>query len=86
MKKIYHGFVVKKTTLFQRDNLFGVSKSGTALLRAGISNIQIPENYLKNDDRQWNLKPLLSVISDKTLNYSTFTKINIICFECVIFY
>ncbi|XP_051162762.1 spermatogenesis-defective protein 39 homolog [Leptopilina boulardi] len=53
----------------ERDNLFGVSKSGTALLRAGISNIQIPENYLKNDDRQWNLKPLLSVISDKTLNY-----------------
>ncbi|XP_033207839.1 spermatogenesis-defective protein 39 homolog [Belonocnema kinseyi] len=50
------------------DNLFGVSKSGTALLRAGISSIQVSDNYLKADDPQWNLKPLLSVISDKTLN------------------
>lgn len=47
-----------------------MSKSGTALLRAGISNIQVAENYLKGDDRQWDLKPLLSVISDKTLNNS----------------
>ncbi|XP_012284580.1 spermatogenesis-defective protein 39 homolog [Orussus abietinus] len=50
------------------DTLFGVSKSGTAKLLAGVSSIQVPECYLKPDDSQYNLKPLLAVISEKTLN------------------
>ncbi|XP_024938760.1 spermatogenesis-defective protein 39 homolog isoform X2 [Cephus cinctus] len=51
----------------EEDNFFGFSKTGTARLRAGISNIDLSDDYLKTSDSQTNLKPLLSVISEKTL-------------------
>ncbi|XP_031787249.1 spermatogenesis-defective protein 39 homolog [Nasonia vitripennis] len=51
----------------ESDNLFGVSKSGTAQLRAGISNIQVTDSSPKYDEPQWSSKPLLSIISDNAL-------------------
>ncbi|XP_012263968.2 spermatogenesis-defective protein 39 homolog [Athalia rosae] len=51
----------------EEGQLFGISKTGTARLRAGISDIGDSENYLKSDDTHSNLKPLLSVISEQTL-------------------
>ncbi|XP_011505739.1 PREDICTED: spermatogenesis-defective protein 39 homolog [Ceratosolen solmsi marchali] len=51
----------------ESDNLFGVSKSGTAQLRAGISNIQVTDNSPKYDEPQWSTKPLLSIISTDAL-------------------
>ncbi|XP_043288486.1 spermatogenesis-defective protein 39 homolog [Venturia canescens] len=50
------------------DNLFGVSKSGTAQLREGISNIKVSTAYFQQEDTRPNLKPLLSIISEQTLN------------------
>ncbi|KAL7289598.1 hypothetical protein TKK_0016455 [Trichogramma kaykai] len=51
----------------ESDNLFGVSKSGTAQLRAGISNIQVTDNVTTYYEPQQSVKPLLSIISDKAL-------------------
>ncbi|KAJ8686669.1 hypothetical protein QAD02_022463 [Eretmocerus hayati] len=51
----------------ESDNLFGVSKSGTAQLRAGISNIQITNDGVKYDEPQPVSKPLMSIISDNVL-------------------
>ncbi|XP_058796030.1 spermatogenesis-defective protein 39 homolog [Phymastichus coffea] len=51
----------------ETDNLFGVSKIGTAELRAGISNIHITDSSLRYDEPESTTKPLLSIISDNTL-------------------
>jgi hypothetical protein len=66
-------------SLLKSDNLFGVSKSGTAQLRAGISNIQVTDKTLKYDEPQWNSKPLLSIISNETLAKGKFSRISSIC-------
>ncbi|KAK0088890.1 hypothetical protein PV325_010341 [Microctonus aethiopoides] len=60
-----HSFSFDQNT--EVDNLFGISKSGTAQLRAGISNIDVSDSYLTYDSPQTNLKPLLSIISEPTL-------------------
>ncbi|XP_014218209.1 spermatogenesis-defective protein 39 homolog isoform X2 [Copidosoma floridanum] len=52
----------------ETDNLFGVSKSGTAQLRAGISSIQITDSSVKYNEPQGSVKPLLSIISDSVLS------------------
>ncbi|XP_076620982.1 spermatogenesis-defective protein 39 homolog [Colletes latitarsis] len=50
------------------DQLFGVSKTDTDKLWAGISNTSTPEGSLKSTDDYQPLKPMLSVISEKTLS------------------
>lgn len=54
----------------QVDQLFGVSKTDTDKLWAGISNASTSEGSLKTTDDYQPLKPLLSVISEKTLSCS----------------
>ncbi|KAF7993157.1 hypothetical protein HCN44_005938 [Aphidius gifuensis] len=49
------------------ENVFGISKSGTAQLRAGISNIEVSNTYFKHDTGSLNVKPLLSIINEPTL-------------------
>lgn len=55
------------------DQLFGVSKTDTDKLWAGISNASTSEGSLKTTDDYQPLKPLLSVISEKTLSCSIFS-------------
>lgn len=62
------------------DNLFGVSKSGTAQLRAGISNIEVSDAYFQPEDTKANLKPLLSIITEQSLNASEKYNIHIFLF------
>ncbi|KZC13424.1 PREDICTED: spermatogenesis-defective protein 39 homolog [Dufourea novaeangliae] len=49
------------------DELFGISKTVTDKLRAGISSTSTSEGSLKTTDDSQPLKPILSVISEKTL-------------------
>ncbi|XP_008554787.1 spermatogenesis-defective protein 39 homolog [Microplitis demolitor] len=53
------------------DNLFGISKNGTAQLRAGISNINSPTDpapsYLTPESADSTFKPLLAIISEPVL-------------------
>lgn len=51
----------------ETENVFGISKSGTAQLLAGISNIEVSNTYLKHDIGSSNIKPLLSIINEPTL-------------------
>ncbi|XP_063976175.1 spermatogenesis-defective protein 39 homolog [Diachasmimorpha longicaudata] len=60
-----HSFSFDQNT--EIDNLFGISKSGTAQLKAGISNIEVSDNYFKFDNIPSDTRPLLSVISEATL-------------------
>lgn len=50
------------------DQLFGVSKTDTDRLWAGISNASPPEGGLKTANDYQTLKPMLSIISEKTLS------------------
>ncbi|XP_032675777.1 spermatogenesis-defective protein 39 homolog [Odontomachus brunneus] len=50
------------------DQLFGVSKNDTEKLWAGISKTSISESNLKPSDDFQSTKPLLSIISEKTLS------------------
>ncbi|XP_014489093.1 PREDICTED: spermatogenesis-defective protein 39 homolog [Dinoponera quadriceps] len=50
------------------DQLFGVSKNDTEKLWAGISKTSISESNLKSGDDFQTTKPLLSIISEKTLS------------------
>ncbi|XP_066600718.1 spermatogenesis-defective protein 39 homolog [Prorops nasuta] len=52
----------------QVDALFGVTKNDTEKLWAGISNAPTSDTSLKFNDEIQNLKPILSVISEKTLS------------------
>lgn len=55
----------------QVDQLFGVSKTNTDRLWMGISDgVVTSESYDKPTDDFSNLKPMLSIISDKTLSRS----------------
>lgn len=56
----------------QVDRLFGVSKGGVDELWAGISDVSISESSFKSTDDLQPAKPLLSIISDKTLACSMF--------------
>ncbi|CAK9807211.1 Spermatogenesis-defective protein 39 homolog [Anthophora plagiata] len=51
------------------DQLFGVSKTDTDKLWAGISNTSTSEGPLKTTNDYQPLKPMLSIISEKTLSY-----------------
>nr|XP_012144308.1 PREDICTED: spermatogenesis-defective protein 39 homolog isoform X3 [Megachile rotundata] len=57
------------------DQLFGVSKIDTDKLWAGISNASTSEASLKTASDYQPLKPMLSVISEKTLSCSMSVKI-----------
>ncbi|XP_011310891.1 spermatogenesis-defective protein 39 homolog [Fopius arisanus] len=59
-----HSFSFDQNT--EVDNLFGISKSGTAQLKAGISNIEVSEEYFNFDNVTSDSRPLLSVISEPT--------------------
>lgn len=50
--------------------MFGVSKTDTDKLWAGISNTSTSEGPLKTTEEYQLLKPVLSVISEKTLSCS----------------
>ncbi|XP_034947529.1 spermatogenesis-defective protein 39 homolog [Chelonus insularis] len=53
---------------YEADNLFGISKNGTAQLKAGISSIDLSDTYLSYDSTHESVaKPLLSIISEPTL-------------------
>lgn len=56
------------------DQLFGVSKTDTDKLWAGISNTPTSEGSLKTTADYQPLKPMLSVISEKTLSCSMSVK------------
>ncbi|XP_043251446.1 spermatogenesis-defective protein 39 homolog isoform X2 [Colletes gigas] len=58
----------KRSFCFENNELFGVSKTDTDKLWAGISNTSTPEGSLKSTDDYQPLKPMLSVISEKTLS------------------
>lgn len=56
------------------DQLFGVSKTDTDKLWAGISNTSTEDGSLKSTNDYQPLKPMLSIISEKTLSCSTSVK------------
>lgn len=51
---------------------FGVSKTDIDKLLAGISNTSTAEAALKSTANYQPLKPMLSIISEKTLDCSTY--------------
>lgn len=59
------------------DQLFGVSKTDTDKLWAGISNTSTAEGSLKTSTDYQPLKPMLSIISEKTLSCSMSVKLYI---------
>lgn len=54
----------------QVDPLFGMSKNDVDKLWAGIEGGSRPEERLKSSEQYQPVKPLLSVISEKTLSCS----------------
>lgn len=56
------------------DQLFGVSKTDTDKLWAGIANTSTAEGSLKTSTDYQPLKPMLSIISEKTLSCSMSVK------------
>lgn len=54
--------------------MFGVSKTDTDKLWAGIANTSMAEGSLKTSTDYQPLKPMLSIISEKTLSCSMSVK------------